>query len=72
MDLSWQSILNSNRIQKQNTFLDLDDGLARARLQVVVPTESLPEQGKVVSFDNRTQAQNLQHGPVHIYTLWYI
>ena len=35
------------RIQKQNTFLDLDDGLARARLQVVIPTEAVPEQGKV-------------------------
>ncbi len=34
------------RVQKQNTFLDLDDGLARTRLQVVIPTEMLPEQGK--------------------------
>jgi hypothetical protein len=34
------------RLQKQNTFLDLDDGLARTRLQVVVPTEKVPQEGQ--------------------------
>ena len=36
-----------SRYQKFNTFLDLDDGLAKTRLQVVIPTEKLPEQGAV-------------------------
>jgi asparaginyl-tRNA synthetase len=31
------------RVQKLNTFLDVEDGLSRTRLQVVIPTEKLPE-----------------------------
>lgn len=45
--ISLNGWVKTARIQKVNTFLDIVDGLSNARLQVVIPTKDLKENGIV-------------------------